>query len=164
MERLKKLQEKCTSLSADAAMVQGQRIRSRQMRDAKSAGEAEVVMFGCGDMSGHLDSGLSELNPEVHAKLRRLEDENETLRKRLSDESEERLRQLKSDLDDSKRLAEAFRKKYRDAVRDSHLFSHSLHSEYSLTHSLEHTGTKRRRLGDGVETHVRKIKIRGDVA
>ena len=101
------------------------------------------------------------MNPEVHAKLRRLEDENETLRKRLSDESEERLRQLKSDLDDSKRLAEAFRKKYRDAVRGAHLFPHSVTQS---THSLEHTGTKRRRLGDGVETYVRKIEIRGDVA
>ena len=157
MERLKKLQEKCTSLSADAAMVQGQRIRSRQIRDAKNAGEAEVVMFGCGDMSGHLDSGMSELNPEVHAKLRRLEDENETLRKRLSDESEERLRQLKSDLDDSKRLGEAFRKKYRDAVRFFFLshFSHNNNkTDNNNTHTHTHKYTQVQR-GDDLERELK---------
>ena len=159
-ERLKKLQEKCTSLSADAAMVQGERIRSRQMLDAKSAGEAEVVMFGCGDMSGHLDSGLSELNPEVHAKLRRLEDENEILRKRLSDESEEKLRQLKSDLDDSKRLAEAFRKKYRDAVQRGDDFEKELkHTCERLAYEETSHDCTRRAAKATIRQHVESLSM-----
>ena len=60
--------------------------------------------------------GLTEVNPEVRAKLAKLTSENEALRQRCCEESKENLGVLSNDVERLKRLKDAFEDKYHEQV------------------------------------------------
>eukprot|EP00936_MAST-01D_sp_MAST-1D-sp1_P002789 g2789.t1 len=115
-QRTKHLMSQHDAVSGSESELRQQNEELRQqllmMQEHLDQAESDALNGLQGGTSSAVGTGLTELNPELQAKIASLEHEVDSLRKQCDAESAENLAKLRAELDDTGRLKTSFEVKY----------------------------------------------------